>query len=74
MATSKNFKCGCAKFAGRNVVLDIFILPTESKKYATATCQVWFKIIRNDPKLSGHILVSLAESKMKTGTGRIGHH
>jgi hypothetical protein len=35
-------------------------LPTESKKYATATCQVWFKIIRSDPKLSGHISVSLA--------------
>ena len=35
-------------------------LPTESKKKATATCQLWFKIIRSDPKLSGHISVSLA--------------
>ena len=35
-------------------------LPTESKKKATATCQLWFKIIRGDPKLSGHISVSLA--------------
>ena len=30
-------------------------LPIESKKKATATCQLWFKIIRSDPKLSGLI-------------------
>ena len=34
-------------------------LPTESKKKATAICKLWFEIIRSDPKLSGHISVSL---------------
>ena len=34
-------------------------LPTESKKKATAICQLWFTIIRCDPKLSGNISVSL---------------
>ena len=33
-------------------------LPLEPKKNATATCKLWFKLIREDPNLSGHILVS----------------
>lgn len=34
-------------------------LPKESKKKTTAICKLWFGIIRSDPKLSGHISVSL---------------
>ena len=34
-------------------------LPKESKKKATAISKLWFQIIRSDPKLSGHISVSL---------------
>ena len=33
-------------------------LPLEPKKNATATCKLWFSLIRQDPKLSGHILIS----------------
>ena len=33
-------------------------LPLEPKKNATATCKLWFRLIREDPKLSGHILIS----------------
>ena len=33
-------------------------LPFEPKKNATATCKLWFKLIREDPNLSGCILVS----------------
>ena len=35
-------------------------LPTESRRKATAICKLWFKLIRSDPKLSGHISVSLS--------------
>ena len=34
-------------------------LPLEPKKNATATCKLWSSLIRQDPKLSGHILISL---------------
>ena len=33
-------------------------LPLEPKKNATATCKLWYRLIREDPKLSGHILIS----------------
>ena len=33
-------------------------LPMESKKNATVTCKLWFKLIREDQKLSGYILIS----------------
>ena len=33
-------------------------LPLEPKKNATATCKLWSSLIRQDPKLSGHILIS----------------
>ena len=34
-------------------------LPLEPKKNATVTCKLWFSLIRQDPKLSGHIVISL---------------
>ena len=34
-------------------------LPLAPKKNATATCKLWSRLIREDPKLSGHILISL---------------
>ena len=33
-------------------------LPLELKKNATATCKLWYSLIREDLKLSGHILIS----------------
>ena len=33
-------------------------LPLNSKKNATATCKLWSRLVREDPNLSGHILVS----------------
>ena len=33
-------------------------LPLEPKKNATATCKLWFRLIREDPKLSEYILIS----------------
>ena len=33
-------------------------LPIEHKKNATATCKLWSRLIREDPNLSGHILIS----------------
>ena len=33
-------------------------LPLEPKKNATATCKMWSRLIREDPNLSGHILIS----------------
>ena len=33
-------------------------LPLKSKKNATATCKLWSRLVREDPNLSGHILVS----------------
>ena len=33
-------------------------LPLASKKNATATCRLWFRLIREDPKLSGYIVIS----------------
>ena len=33
-------------------------LPFEPKKNATATCKLWFRLIREDPKISGYILIS----------------
>ena len=33
-------------------------LPLTSKKNATATCKLWSRLIREDTKLSGHILIS----------------
>jgi hypothetical protein len=33
-------------------------LPLEHKKNATATCKLWSRLIREDPNLSGHILIS----------------
>ena len=38
--------------------LKIFLyLDEEDKKSATMTCRGWFKLIRNDPKLSGYLMV-----------------
>ena len=34
-------------------------LPLEHKKNATATCKLWSRLIREDPNISGHILISL---------------
>ena len=34
-------------------------LQLEPKKNATTTCKLWFSLIRQDPKLSGHIVISL---------------
>ena len=33
-------------------------LPFQPKKNATATCKLWFRLIREDPKISGYILIS----------------
>ena len=33
-------------------------LPLEPKKNATVTCKLWFRLIREDQKLSGYILIS----------------
>merc|ERR1712208_136131 len=33
-------------------------LQLEKKKNATATCKLWSRLIREDPNLSGHILIS----------------
>ena len=33
-------------------------LPLESRKNATATRKLWYRLIREDPKFSGHILIS----------------
>ena len=33
-------------------------LPLAPKKNATVTCKLWYRLIREDPKLSGHILIS----------------
>ena len=33
-------------------------LPLEPKKNATATCKLWYRLIREDPKLSEYILIS----------------
>ena len=33
-------------------------LPLAPKKNATATCKLWFRLIREDPKLSGYIVIS----------------
>ena len=33
-------------------------LPLEPKKNATATCKLWLRLIREDQKLSGYILIS----------------
>jgi hypothetical protein len=38
-------------------------LPLESKKNATLTCKLWFKLIREDQKLSGYILISWQNMK-----------
>ena len=43
-------------------------LPFEPKKNATATCKLWFRLIREDPKISGYILISCynMEEALKT--------
>ena len=33
-------------------------LPFKSKKNATTTCKMWFRLIRDDQKFSGYILIS----------------
>ena len=33
-------------------------LPLVSKKNVTATCKLWLRLVREDPKLSGHIMIS----------------
>ena len=33
-------------------------LPFKSKKNATATCKLWFRLIRGNEKFSGYILIS----------------
>ena len=33
-------------------------LPSASKKNVTATCKLWLRLVREDPKLSGHIMIS----------------
>ena len=33
-------------------------LPLAPKKNATATCKLWFRLIRENPKLSGYIVIS----------------
>ena len=43
-------------------------LSFEPKKNATATCKLWFRLIREDPKLSGYVLISCynMEKALKT--------
>ena len=43
-------------------------LPFEPKKNATAACKLWSRIIREDPNLSGHILVSWYNMKTALDT------
>ena len=43
-------------------------LPLEPKKNATATCRLWNRLIRKDPKLSGHILISWHSMETALGT------
>ena len=43
-------------------------LPLAPKKNATVTCKLWFRLIREDPKLSGYILISwnIMETALET--------
>ena len=43
-------------------------LPFEPKKNATATCKLWFKLIREDPKISGYILISCCNMEQALNT------
>ena len=43
-------------------------LPLEPKKNATATCKLWSRLIREDPKLSGYILISWFNMKTAIAT------
>ena len=38
-------------------------LPLKPKKNATATCKLWWRLIREDQKLSGYILISWYEMR-----------
>jgi hypothetical protein len=38
-------------------------LPLASKKNATATCKLWFRLIREDSKLTGYIVISWSNMK-----------
>ena len=41
------------------ILCKIFLyLPLASKKNATATCKLWFRLIREDPKLTRYIVIS----------------
>ena len=41
----------------------ISYLPLASKKNATATCRLWFRLIRVDSKLTGYIVISWSNMK-----------
>jgi hypothetical protein len=43
-------------------------LPLEPKKNVTATCKLWYRLIREDPKFSGHILISWHNMKTALDT------
>jgi hypothetical protein len=43
-------------------------LPLKPKKNATATCKLWSRLIREDPKLSGYILISWYNMKTAIAT------
>ena len=43
-------------------------LPLEPKKKATATCKLWSRLIREDPKLSGYISISWYNMKTAIAT------
>ena len=41
-------------------------LPFQPKKNATATCKLWFRLIREDPKISRYILIHLRSIPKQT--------
>ena len=45
-------------------------LPSAPKKNATATCKVWSRLIRGNPKLSGHVLISWYNMKTALETSQ----
>ena len=45
-------------------------LPSAPKKNATATCKLWSRLIRGNPKLSGHILISWYNMKTALETSQ----
>ena len=45
-------------------------LPSAPKKNATATCKLWSRLIRGNPKLSGHVLISWYNMKTALATSQ----